>query len=149
MLTRFAGVKQDERGTVITLAGESMFQAGETELLPTAQAKLREVARILTEQDPNSILLIEGHTDTRGSEAYNTNLSQQRADKVGDYLTRHGVAADRIRCDGRGPREPVAENRTFEGRAANRRVEIVLAPSMQPAANERAASKTATARVDE
>jgi outer membrane protein OmpA-like peptidoglycan-associated protein len=148
-LTRFATVKQDERGTVITLAGESMFNAGETELLPMAQARLREVARVLTEQDPGSSLLIEGHTDTRGSEAYNTNLSQQRADAVSDYLVRHGVAANRIRSEGRGPREPVADNRTFDGRAANRRLELVLAPSMDSVKHKQTGSETATARVEE
>lgn len=126
-LTSVASVKQEARGTVITLSGAVIFASGQAMLLPTAQSKLDQVAAALVEGDQGKIL-IEGHTDSRGSDELNRNLSMRRADAVRSYLSSKGVAADRMQSQGVGPSRPVADNETAEGRANNRRVEIVVQP---------------------
>jgi outer membrane protein OmpA-like peptidoglycan-associated protein len=128
-LARIASVKQEPRGMVITLSGAVLFATGKSELLPTAQAKLGEVARALTQQDKDSKIVVEGHTDSQGSDAMNEELSQKRAASVRDYLVAHGMAADRITAKGMGETQPIADNSSPEGRANNRRVEIVVQPS--------------------
>jgi outer membrane protein OmpA-like peptidoglycan-associated protein len=136
-LQRIASVKQETRGMVITLSGEVLFTSGKADLLPSAQAKLSEVANALTQQNPDATIVVEGHTDTQGSQAFNLDLSMRRAQAVRDYLAAHGVAADRITAQGLGFSRPLADNKTAEGRANNRRVEIVV----QPQAAEGAAPK--------
>jgi len=68
--------------------------------------------------------LVEGHTDSIGSEAYNLRLSERRANAVADYMESQGISSSRITTKGWGKSKPVADNRTKEGRAKNRRVEI-------------------------
>jgi outer membrane protein OmpA-like peptidoglycan-associated protein len=131
-LQRIASVKQEARGMVITLSGEVLFTSGKADLLPSAQAKLSEVATALTQQSPDGNIVVEGHTDTQGKEAYNLDLSMRRAQAVRDYLAAHGVAPDRIRAEGLGFSRPIADNKTAEGRANNRRVEIVVPPTSGP-----------------
>jgi outer membrane protein OmpA-like peptidoglycan-associated protein len=125
-LARIATVKQESRGLVITLSGGVLFASGKSELLPSAQAKLTEVANALTQQNRDASIVVEGHTDAQGSEAFNLDLSTKRAQAVRDYLASHGVAQDRIRAEGLGFSRPIADNKTAEGRANNRRVEIVV-----------------------
>jgi outer membrane protein OmpA-like peptidoglycan-associated protein len=127
-LARIASVKQEERGMVITLSGGVLFASGKSELLPSAQAKLGEVARALSEQSRDANIVVEGHTDSQGADAYNKKLSEERAGAVRDYLAAHGVAGDRIRAEGIGESRPIADNKSAEGRANNRRVEIVVQP---------------------
>ena len=127
-LARIASVKQEPRGMVITLSGEVLFTSGKAELLPAAQAKLTEVANALTQQNPDAAIVVEGHTDAQGSQTFNLDLSTRRAQAVRDYLASHGVAPDRIRSEGLGFSRPIADNKTAEGRANNRRVEIVVQP---------------------
>jgi outer membrane protein OmpA-like peptidoglycan-associated protein len=128
-LAKFASVKQETRGMVITLSGSILFASGKSELLPTAQLRLNEVATALTEQDPESKMVVEGHTDSQGTDAFNQDLSQKRAQSVRDYLVSRGIASDRITAEGYGETRTVADNATAEGRANNRRVEIVVKPS--------------------
>jgi outer membrane protein OmpA-like peptidoglycan-associated protein len=127
-LAKFASVKQEARGMVITLSGSVLFASAKADLLPAAQLKLNEVANALTEQDPDSKMVVEGHTDSQGSAAFNQELSQKRAQAVRDYLVSRGIAADRITATGFGPSRSIADNGTAEGRANNRRVEIVVQP---------------------
>lgn len=127
-LARIASVKQESRGMVITLSGEVLFTSGKSELLPAAQAKLTEVANALTQQNREANIVVEGHTDAQGSQTFNLDLSTRRAQAVRDYLASHGVAPDRIRAEGLGFSRPIADNKTAEGRANNRRVEIVVQP---------------------
>jgi outer membrane protein OmpA-like peptidoglycan-associated protein len=117
--------KEEERGTVITLSGSVLFASNQALLLPSAQSRLDEVAAALREA-PDRTILVEGHTDARGTDAYNFALSQQRADAVRNYLVARGVEPERIRSAGMGKSFPVADNATADGRANNRRVEIVL-----------------------
>jgi outer membrane protein OmpA-like peptidoglycan-associated protein len=128
-LAQIANVKKDTRGTVITLSGEVLFTSGKAELLPGAAAKLDEVARALTQQNRDARIVVEGYTDSKGSDNFNLDLSTRRAEAVRTYLSGHGVAPDRITSRGMGEAQPIGDNKTAEGRANNRRVEIVVAPT--------------------
>jgi outer membrane protein OmpA-like peptidoglycan-associated protein len=127
-LASFASVKQEARGMVITLSGSVMFASAKSELLPGAQVKLNDVAEALTKQDAASKIVVEGHTDSQGAASYNQDLSQQRAQTVRDYLVSRGIASDRVTAQGFGSTRPIADNASTEGRANNRRVEIVVRP---------------------
>jgi outer membrane protein OmpA-like peptidoglycan-associated protein len=131
-LAAFASVKQEARGMVITLSGSVLFASNRSDLLPSAQAKLTEVATALTKQDAESKITVEGHTDSQGEPSYNLDLSQRRAQSVRDYLVTRGIATDRVVAQGFGLTRPIADNGSAEGRANNRRVEIVVMPG-QPA----------------
>ncbi len=126
-LRRVAAVQEEERGLVITLSGAVLFASGQSELLPIAQQKLDQVADTLND-NPDRAITIEGHTDSRGSRRRNEALSLARANSVRDYLVSKEVDANRIRTVGLGSQRPVADNHTAEGRANNRRVEIIVAP---------------------
>jgi outer membrane protein OmpA-like peptidoglycan-associated protein len=126
-LARTAQVKEDERGVVITLSGQVLFASGKSTLLPAARDALDNVAAAL-KANPDRDIIIEGHTDSMGSTSFNEDLSQRRAVSVREYLIEQGVPAEMIRARGRGEEEPVETNATAEGRANNRRVEIVLSP---------------------
>ena len=126
-LNEIAKVKEESRGMVITLSGSVLFATGKSELLPIAQQKIADVAKALKDQGFKSIV-VEGHTDAQGSADKNQVLSLQRAESVRAYLVREGIPSDKIRADGLGSSRPVAENSTAEGRANNRRVEIVVEP---------------------
>lgn len=102
-----------------------LFDTGKSEVKPESDAALREVAKLLA-GDPQLKLLVVGHTDGVGQLEANMKLSQARAESVVKALTtKHGIAAARLRAQGAGPIAPVATNRTDEGRAKNRRVELV------------------------
>jgi outer membrane protein OmpA-like peptidoglycan-associated protein len=128
-LAKFASVKQEPRGMVITLSGSVLFASAKWDLLPAAQLKLNDVANALTKEDPLSKIVVEGHTDSQGQPDYNQELSQHRAQVVRDYLVTRGIAGDRIVAQGFGPTRKIADNKSPEGRANNRRVEIVVQPS--------------------
>jgi outer membrane protein OmpA-like peptidoglycan-associated protein len=118
------GVREDARGTVLTLSGSVLFASGQTELLPSARNRLSEVAEALKQS--HNALTIEGHTDSQGPDTYNEELSLRRAEEVRGFLVSRGVPPDRVTVRGLGEYRPVASNATPEGRANNRRVEIVL-----------------------
>jgi outer membrane protein OmpA-like peptidoglycan-associated protein len=120
-------VKEEPRGTVITLPGAVLFPSGKWDLLPGARGKLDQVAEALKNQADHK-MIVEGHTDSQGTESSNMELSQRRAQSVRDYLVSRGVPADIISATGVGQGRPVADNRTAEGRQNNRRVEIVVQP---------------------
>jgi outer membrane protein OmpA-like peptidoglycan-associated protein len=124
-LAKLAAVKEEPRGIVITLSGSVLFASGKADLLPEARTKLDQVAEVLlTTRDRH--LIVEGHTDSQGSDRYNMDLSQRRADAVRDYLVQRDYQADRIQARGLGEGQPVADNGSAEGRANNRRVEIII-----------------------
>jgi outer membrane protein OmpA-like peptidoglycan-associated protein len=101
-----------------------LFETGQSDLLPGAQDRLNRVADFL-KNSPRSVV-VEGYTDSTGSASKNQKLSTQRAESVRDYLVAQGVPSDRITAQGKGASSPVASNAKSEGRAMNRRVEIVL-----------------------
>jgi len=124
-LAAFASIKQETRGLVITLPGGVLFETNKATLLGTAEERLNQVAEALL-QDREATMVVEGHTDSQGNDAINDKLSLDRANSVRDYLIKRGVAADRISAVGKGSKSSIADNKSAEGRANNRRVEIVV-----------------------
>jgi outer membrane protein OmpA-like peptidoglycan-associated protein len=88
---------------------------------------LDDVARVLN-QYPQTTIDVVGHADSDGAEAYNLDLSRRRAASVAGYLIERNVLRDRLYVDGRGESQPIASNATAEGKAQNRRVEIIIRP---------------------
>ncbi|NOI82528.1 OmpA family protein [Vibrio tubiashii] len=103
------------------------FQTSSYQLDSSIHKTLRGVARILVEY-PDTSLVIDGHTDSTGSDTTNQILSERRAESVRSYLVSQGVAAGRAVARGNGERYPLCTNSTSEGRACNRRVEIQILP---------------------
>ena len=112
------------RGLVLTL-GDVLFDTGRSQLNPGAARKLDQLAQFLTDQ-PQRRVQIDGFTDSVGTESYNQNLSQQRADAVKSALISRGIDASRIESQGYGKGFPVADNTDSGGRQLNRRVEVVI-----------------------
>jgi outer membrane protein OmpA-like peptidoglycan-associated protein len=113
-----------ERGLMITL-GDVLFETGRADLKPGTRQRLSELVRFLLDHSDRQVV-IEGHTDNRGSTDSNLELSQRRAEAVRAFLIRAGVDAGRISAQGYGEAYPVASNNTSAGRLQNRRVEIYL-----------------------
>jgi outer membrane protein OmpA-like peptidoglycan-associated protein len=109
----------------VNIPSDVSFDTGSAKIKPQMQAVLDPFAASLKD-DPKALVSIIGHTDSTGSEAVNNPLSVERALSVRDYLAARGVSATRVRTEGHGEREPVADNGTEAGRAKNRRVEIFL-----------------------
>jgi outer membrane protein OmpA-like peptidoglycan-associated protein len=126
-LARLAALKQEERGMVITLSGSVLFASNQAVLLPEAQTRLVQVADAMLATKERTAI-VEGHTDSRGSPSHNVDLSQRRADAVRSFLVSRGYDPDRITAHGLGKVRPIADNNSAEGRANNRRVEIVVEP---------------------
>ena len=116
--------KQTERGIVLPM-GDVLFEFGKSELSLVAIRNVNKLADFL-QQYPARNLLIEGHTDSVGSEEFNLALSEKRANGVRDQLVAKGIAAERITPMGYGKKYPVAGNDTPAGRQQNRRVEVVI-----------------------
>jgi outer membrane protein OmpA-like peptidoglycan-associated protein len=123
-ISQIEGIQQQksEKGVVLTISGNVLFPSGKTELLPTAKDRLADVAKALKED--NRTLLIVGHTDAK--EQKQQQLSEARANAVRVFLVQQGIDENRIRSEGAGQSQPIADNKTAEGRANNRRVEIIL-----------------------
>lgn len=125
-LAKLAAVKEEPRGMVITLSGSVLFASNRATLLPEARTRLDQVAEVLLTTRERH-LTVEGHTDSQGSVNFNLDLSQRRADAVRSYLVERGYQGDLIQAHGLGKGSPIADNATAEGRANNRRVEIIIA----------------------
>jgi outer membrane protein OmpA-like peptidoglycan-associated protein len=124
------GTVQDEaRGIVITIPAGVLFTSGKARLLHGSSAKLDMVVDALRDLKDRSVI-VEGYTDSTGPASLNQRISEQRAQEVKDYLVKHGISSDRVEARGLGSENPVDDNSTPEGRAANRRVEIILERSV-------------------
>jgi len=110
---------------VLTLDSEVQFATSSADVKPGFERTLAKVANVI-QQHPGTQITVIGHTDSTGSDAYNQRLSERRAEAVRDQLVARGVPAGQLATVGRGSLEPRADNATPEGRAANRRVEMVL-----------------------
>jgi outer membrane protein OmpA-like peptidoglycan-associated protein len=119
--------KKTDRGLVVTL-GDVLFDTGQASLKPGADLVLGRLANFLM-NNPQTKIIIEGHTDSRGSDEYNEQLSERRARSVASALVSRGVTNDSFTTVGRGKDFPVASNDTPEGRQQNRRVEIIFSDS--------------------
>lgn len=124
-LSSVAQITQTARGVVVNLP-DILFDTNKATLKPNAQVAMGKLAGIVS-VFPNINLRVEGHTDSTGTDAINDRLSRERAQSVVSFLQGQGVAASRMASEGYGSRIPVADNATVEGRAKNRRVEIILA----------------------
>jgi outer membrane protein OmpA-like peptidoglycan-associated protein len=116
--------KKTERGVVVTM-GDVLFDTGKATLKPGAYATVDRLATVLKE-DPQRKVLIEGHTDSVGTDEYNQQLSERRASSVQAALFERGVEASQISTVGKGETTPVASNDSPVGRQQNRRVELVF-----------------------
>ena len=112
-------------GIAVTFASGILFPFNSTEILPDGKSNLQQLANSL-ENYPNSDILVVGHTDSVGTDAYNLDLSQRRAQAASAYLQSLGVPVDRLHAVGKGESEPLQPNDTDAGRAQNRRVEIAI-----------------------
>jgi outer membrane protein OmpA-like peptidoglycan-associated protein len=129
-MVNLAAVREEARGSVIALSGSVLFASNKAMLLPAAQAQLDHVVEALMEDKERS-LIVEGHTDSQGNSDYNLDLSQRRAEAVRTYLVSHDYPADLIQARGIGKVSPIADNASPEGRANNRRVEIIIEPEIK------------------
>ncbi|HXN32427.1 MAG TPA: OmpA family protein [Polyangiaceae bacterium] len=116
------------RADVIVIPGAALFATGSAEISAAARANLNEIAQTL-KREHNRRVRVEGFTDATGTHEVNTPLSEQRADAVRTYLVSCGVDASRMQTVGLGSSQRIGDEATADGRAANRRVRIVIEPS--------------------
>ena len=117
-------LRETESGVVVTL-GDVLFASGQTTLVEGGRSSLEEVVDLL-QTEPDKKIRVEGHTDSRGDAEANLLLSEQRAKAVLEALVSLGVASDRISSEGMGEDFPIASNEDEDGRARNRRVDVIL-----------------------
>lgn len=120
-----AEIERVGEGIKVTFDSGLLFDFDSAALRPAAERDLAEFANSMEEFDGTKILIV-GHTDSKGSESYNQELSERRSASASNYLKRQGVAPSRLSMAGRGESEPVASNETPEGRQQNRRVEVAI-----------------------
>lgn len=109
----------------IGIASDVSFDIDKADIKPNALATYTKIAEVLKDYD-RTVIHVVGHTDSTGSDAYNQGLSERRAASVLQVLRGNGVIADRLLTEGRGEREPIADNATAAGRTRNRRVDVVI-----------------------
>ena len=123
-LNQVLATRETARGLIVNMS-DMLFDTGQYTLKPGAREKLAKVSGILLAY-PALQLQVEGYTDNVGSEDFNQTLSEKRADAVRDYLTSQGVSMTNISAAGYGMNDPIADNATSQGRAENRRVQLVV-----------------------
>ena len=126
-LAKLVTIRHEKRGDVITVSCDKLVEPGQWAITVNGQYALKELAPGLRDQDGH-LIVIQGYTDSLGTSAVNDALSLRRAEAVRDYFATQGVATERMRAEGLGAKRPVASNSTPDGRAQNRRIEIVIAP---------------------
>ncbi len=119
-ITRLAG-----DALKIGIASDVSFDVNKADVRPAALATYTKIAEVLKDYD-KTVVHVVGHTDSTGSDAYNQGLSERRAESVRSVLAGNGVIADRLLMEGRGEREPIADNSTPQGRTQNRRVDVII-----------------------
>ncbi len=120
-------VTRQEDRLVVTMSESIVFDVNSAALKPQSMKTIDQIADVMN-NNPESDILVKGHTDNKGAEKYNQELSERRANSVRNYLIAKGVAPARITAIGFGMTMPVAPNDTPEGREKNRRVEIEIKP---------------------
>lgn len=123
-----ANVQRNANLLAVTFKSDVLFDVDSAALKPGAYPEIQRVAEVLN-QYPQTRITVAGHTDGTGSEQYNQQLSERRAQSVKDALLQSGVQASRITTAGYGESQPVASNYTPEGRQMNRRVVVTIAPN--------------------
>ncbi|MFC1837620.1 OmpA family protein [Thermodesulfobacteriota bacterium] len=125
-----AAVRREGDLIAISLRGDVTFDYNSATVRPGLYSEIERIANILVKY-PQTVIRVEGHTDSTGSESYNLELSQRRADAVKNLIVQRGVSATRVETMPYGESMPIADNNTEAGRAMNRRVEIKVAPAPQ------------------
>jgi outer membrane protein OmpA-like peptidoglycan-associated protein len=125
-------VERKEDRLVVTMSDAVLFDVNSAALKPQAQTTLTQMADVMMNY-PETDILVKGHTDSRGTEKYNQELSERRSKAVTNYLITKGIPTSRITGVGFGETMPVAPNDTSEGRQQNRRVEIEIKPRPEQA----------------
>lgn len=120
-----AEVARVGEGIVVTFEDGILYDFDSAVLRPEARDNLRKLAESLNDHDRTNVVII-GHTDSTGPDAYNQRLSERRADSAAGYLTTLGVTSRRIGTRGMGETDPIASNETAAGQQLNRRVEVVI-----------------------
>jgi outer membrane protein OmpA-like peptidoglycan-associated protein len=120
-----AKVERVGEGIVVEFNDKILFGFDRSDLSVSAEDNLNKLADVL-KQNPDTYIEVQGHTDSKGADAYNMTLSQKRATSVANYLIKRGVSSSRITTKGYGETAPVASNDTEEGRAQNRRVNFLI-----------------------
>jgi len=120
-----AKVERVGEGIVVEFSSNVLFAFDKSTLSDDAKINLDKLVKVLNNY-PDTDIEVQGHTDSKGSKAYNQALSERRANEVADYLTREGITASRTTIKGFGETVPKYENETAEGRAQNRRVEFLI-----------------------
>jgi outer membrane protein OmpA-like peptidoglycan-associated protein len=120
-----AEVIREGEGIIVKFDSGILFDVNQYALKTNARSNIENLANSL-KNNPETTILIVGHTDATGSDAYNQKLSVRRAEAVRAYTLLQGVASSRLSTEGRGESESISDNTTEEGRALNRRVEIVI-----------------------
>ena len=120
-----ARIERVGEGIKITFDSGILFDVNKADLQPAAQTNLTNLATILAKYEDTDIL-IEGHTDSDGSDEHNLGLSERRAGSVRTYLSASGISMPRMTTMGYGEGQPIADNETASGKAMNRRVEIAI-----------------------
>lgn len=115
----------------VTFAAEVLFDFDKSVVKPDGKAKLDDLAAKVRGINLEVVIAI-GHTDSVGTDEYNQKLSVRRAESVKAYLASKGIEANRVYTEGKGEKQPVADNRTADGRAKNRRVEIEVIGTRRP-----------------
>jgi len=120
-----AEVIREGEGIIVKFDSGILFDVNQYTLKTNARSNIENLATSL-KNNPETTILIVGHTDATGSDAYNQKLSVRRAEAVRSYTIAQGIASSRLSTEGRGESEAISDNTTEEGRALNRRVEIVI-----------------------
>lgn len=120
-----AEVIREGEGIIVKFDSGILFDVNKSDLKSAAMTNIQNLANSL-KNFPETNVLIIGHTDDTGSDAYNSRLSERRAESVKNFATMQGIPSQRLNTQGKGEGEPIADNTSEDGRAKNRRVEIVI-----------------------
>jgi len=125
-----AAIRREGDLLAVSLKGDVTFDYDSATVRPGLYSEIDRISNVLIKY-PQTVIRVEGHTDSTGSENYNMDLSQRRADSVMNIIVQRGVPSTRIETMPYGESMPIADNNTEAGRAMNRRVEIKIAPTQQ------------------
>lgn len=132
-----AEVIKTGEGLIVKFESGILFDFNKSELKDNARVNIQNLAATM-KNNPETNILVIGHTDNVGSDAYNNSLSERRAEAVKSFTTAQGISSGRLSIQGKGESEPIADNSTETGRSQNRRVEIVIVANEKMKAEARA-----------